>query len=114
MRLAHEQASEVADHVKAMRITSAVPVRLPLQPVCGDSLLLGSTRVAADRLDDVAVGEGGDVAKRATFGYVSKESAHDLPGARLGEVWNEEEELRSGDRADLFRHMRAELRGERL
>ena len=68
-------------------------------------LLLGSTRVAADRLHHVAVGEGGDVAKSATFGDVPKEPAHDLPRACLGEVWNEEEELRSGNRADLSRHM---------
>ena len=101
-------------YAQVTRMWGEASVRLHLEPVCGVSLLLSGTRVAADRLYDVAVGKGGDVAKCAPFGNVTKESAHDLPGACLGEVWNEEEELRSGNRADLFRHMRAELRGEGL
>ena len=79
MRLTHEKSSEVADHVETIRITSATSVRLPLQQICGGSLLLGSARVAANRLDHVAVGEGGDVAKSAPFSDVAEEAAHDLP-----------------------------------
>ena len=50
-------------------------------------LLLGSARVAANRLDHVAVGEGGDVAEGAPFGDIAEESAlvdhHDVAEAAV-------------------------------
>src|SRR6266576_3254740 len=54
----------------------------------------------ANLLDDVGIGEGGDVASVHVIGDGGEDAAHDLTGAGLGHVWNNVDGLGAGDFAD--------------
>src|SRR6266576_2251109 len=54
----------------------------------------------ANLLDDVGIGEGGDVASVHVIGDGGEDAAHDLAGAGLGHVRNDVDGLGAGDFAD--------------
>src|SRR5207248_2150102 len=57
--------------------------------------------LAADAVDDLGVGQGGDVADAGEVGHRGDDPAHDLPGPGLGHVRHDPHILRPGDLADL-------------
>ena len=54
----------------------------------------------ADLLDDIGIGEGGDVAGVHVIGNGGENAAHDFSGARLGHVRNNVNHFGAGDFAD--------------
>src|ERR1700688_4250973 len=54
----------------------------------------------ADLLDDIGIGEGGDVAGVHVIGDGGENAAHDFAGARLGHVWNDVNHFGARDFAD--------------
>src|SRR5579859_1721472 len=54
----------------------------------------------ADLLDDVGIGERGDVAGVHVIGNGGENAAHDFAGARFGHVWNDVDVFGAGDFAD--------------
>ena len=70
--------------------------------------------VLLDGVDHGRVEQGGDVAQRAVVGHVAQEAPHDLAAAGLGQLGREQDLARLGDRADLARHVVAQLADQRL
>jgi len=54
----------------------------------------------ANLLDDIGIGERGDVAGVHGVGNGGENAAHDFSGARLGHVRDDVDHLRAGDFAD--------------
>ena len=62
-------------------------------------------QVVLDQVHHRGVGQGGDVAELAVLGDVAEQPAHDLAGAGLGQLLDDHDLPRPGDRADLLGHV---------
>src|SRR5688500_14488661 len=62
--------------------------------------VLSGAGLVPDRVDDAGVGKRRDVTEIALLGDITQQPAHDLSGARLGQVGREHDLLRSRELAD--------------
>src|SRR5688572_5534733 len=58
--------------------------------------VLGRPTAVPDRLDDRGIGQRRRVAERPTVGDVAEQATHDLAGAGLGQIRDDEQVLRPG------------------
>src|SRR5450759_1915931 len=82
---------------------AAHPIPFTCEVSCSWLPLAGTgSEAALDQGHDARVGQGGDVADLAVLGHVLEQTAHDLARAGLGQLVDDHDLARLGDRADLL------------